>query len=170
MRARTPHASWSPITGIELPWLDAIPHGLDLIEPTDAEWRDEGGEGLVREAITGCVGPGRGVSVATKMLHLKRPALFPVIDQLVAEMVGAPLSTEAPPNVRAQQATRVVLHLRGEGRRNIEALRDIQRDLESAGFGRSLVRILDAVLWSSHPAAGSKAARRVLSCELDGRA
>jgi hypothetical protein len=166
MRARTAHATWSSIVKVHLPWLEEIDGGLDLIESDDAQWDSAEAERLVGAALAGCVGRGRGVSVATKMLHLKRPRLFPVLDQLVADMLGAPISTEAPPDVRAAQATRLVVHLRDQGQRNVGALRQIQNDLAAKKLERSLVRILDAILWSSHPAAGFQAARRVFECRV----
>ena len=33
---------------------------------------------------------------------------------------------------------------------------------------RSLVRILDAILWLAHPAAGNTGAKRVLACRMEG--
>jgi hypothetical protein len=166
MRARTPHDRWASITETPLPWLRAIEPALDLIETNDEQWNTTGGERLVDAALAASVGPGRGVSVATKMLHLKRPRLFPVLDLLVAEMLGARISPEAPPDVRARQATRLVLHLRDQGRHNIRGLREIQTSLTQEKMERTLVRILDAVLWLSHPGAGVGGTRRIFECRL----
>lgn len=102
------------------------------------------------------------------MLHLKRPRLFPILDRLVVEMFGGTLAEDAQPAVRAQLAANVVLHVREQGMRNIHALREIQSELARLDLARSLVRILDAILWLSHPAAGTSGARRVLSCRMDG--
>jgi hypothetical protein len=100
------------------------------------------------------------------MLHLKRPRLFPVLDSLVAEMLAAPISAEAPTDVRLAQAQRLVTHLRQEGGRNLEALLLLQEQLSTAGAVRSLVRILDAVLWVSHPAAGLGGTRKSIAVRL----
>jgi hypothetical protein len=89
------------------------------------------------------IGPGRGLSVGTKVLHLKRPRMFPVLDRLVLERLGV---TASVPVVR------VIEHLRGDGVRNLDRLLEIQRAI--APRERSLVRILDVLVWSSHPAAG----------------
>lgn len=153
MRARTAHSRWAPITGIHLSWLEEIDPRLDLIEADDAQWEMADGERLVGAALAAVVGQGRGVAVATKMLHLKRPRLFPILDRFVMEMLGGRIADSAPPNLRAQEATRLVVHLRSQGRDNIRALREIQAQLSENGFERSLVRILDAILWPSHPAA-----------------
>jgi hypothetical protein len=146
--------------------LTAIDPGLDLIEADDEAWKAADAERLVGAALTASIGQGRGVSVATKMLHLKRPRLFPVLDQLVAEMVGARISPDAPSDLRAQQATRLVLHLREQGRNNVRVLRGIQAMLAGEKIERSLVRILDAILWLSHPAAGIGGTRRIFECRL----
>src|SRR2546425_7620350 len=47
---------------------------------------------------------------------------------------------------------KVVEHLRGEGTRNLAALREIQAAI--APLQRSLVRLLDIILWASPRAAG----------------
>jgi Family of unknown function (DUF6308) len=166
MRARTAHDRWATITGIHLPWLHAIDPDLDLIEADDQTWNRADAEALIGAALSAVIGPGRGASVGTKMLHLKRPRLFPVIDQLVAQMLGAQIS-EAPADVRARQAARLVVHLRGQGRNNIDPLRRIQRRLAGQNVQRSLVRILDAILWSSHPAVSFRSVHRVLACRVE---
>jgi hypothetical protein len=167
MRARTPHARWQPLFGAQLPWLAAIPVDLDLIETEDQAWEATGAPELIEAALIGIVGVGRGVSVGTKMLHLKRPRLFPILDELVLQLLGAGISPDAPPEARARRAAVVVLHLRREGLKNSEALRAISASLGESGCDRSLVRILDAVLWLSHPAAGG--VRRVFECRLAAR-
>ena len=94
------------------------------------------------------LGPYRNHAVATKVLHLKRPLLIPILDSLVVEQIGG--GERTPP-------IDLVLHLRAEGQRNRFALRQVQASLEEARITRPLVRILDVLLWSGHPAAGLKA-------------
>jgi hypothetical protein len=155
MRARTPIEAWRAILERPLPSLVAIPGDLDLIATGDHDWQRLRGDELVSDALSEIVGPRRGVSVATKMLHLKRPLLFPVLDSLVAQMLGAAISDDAARSVKVERSTQLVLHLRREGRENLDGLRELQHRLEQTGVRRSLVRILDAVLWLSHPAAGA---------------
>jgi hypothetical protein len=95
------------------------------------------------------------------MLHLKRPRLFPVLDSLVAQMLGGTVADDAPVGVRVARATELTTHVRREGRRNLAVLTELQRRLDEAGIERSLVRILDAALWLSHPAAGSGGGRSI---------
>lgn len=114
----------------------------------DGEWSRVGGAERLAEAIEASVGPYRQLSVATKVLHLKRPRLFPVLDSLVIEQIGGLAHVKRP--------ARLLLHLREQGQRNFPALRAAQKYLAARHppYERSLVRILDALLWATHPTAG----------------
>jgi hypothetical protein len=83
-------------------------------------------------------------------------------------MLGGTLAEDAAPEVRVQLAANLMLHLRPQGIRNLDALREIQSHRARLNLARSLVRILDAILWLAHPAAGNLGARRVLACRLEG--
>ena len=153
--------AWEPLLDRRLEWLEAIPTDFDLITASPNGWGRLRGDALVRAALLACVGSGRGVSVATKMLHLKRPRLFPVLDSFVAQMLGGTTADDAPVAIRVARATELTTHIRREGRRNLVVLLELQRRLEHERFARSLVRILDAALWLSHPAAGSGLGRLI---------
>jgi hypothetical protein len=57
--------------------------------------------------------------------------------------------------------------VRREGRRNIEVLRSIQQKRHEEGdIDRPLARILDGVVWFSHPAAGVSGATRTIDVRL----
>lgn len=150
MRARSPHSAWQALTTAvdELPWLSAIDPDWDLIGTDDEEWSRAGANQLLAAAIEAAVGPYRRLSVATKVLHLKRPRLFPVLDSLVVDLIGGAAYMSQPANLLA--------HLRAQGRANLAVLTAIQQHLASqtTPYQRSFVRILDALLWSSHPTAG----------------
>ncbi|HEV8053367.1 MAG TPA: DUF6308 family protein, partial [Candidatus Limnocylindrales bacterium] len=102
----------------------------------------------VADAIAEMRAAHRGHAVITKMLHLKRPSLVPVLDSLVIDQLGG----------RGKSVEQVLEHLRSVGRSNLDALRQIQTHLVSlTGYDqrpidRTTVRILDALLWSTHPA------------------
>lgn len=115
----------------------------------DTEWSRVGGERLLAAAIEASVAPYRQLSVATKVLHLKRPRLFPVLDSLVVEQIGGLAYVK-------NQPARLLVHLREQGRRNLPVLRSTQAVLAAhrPPYERTLVRILDALLWSTHPTAG----------------
>lgn len=154
MRARSSHQWWEPILNRDLDWLTALDPTLDLIGASDDEWRAVEGESLTAAALAAAIGPHRGPSVASKVLHLKRPRLFPVLDDFVAVMLGVNMPDDAPRARRVKIAVDLVLHLRAQGRANLEQLQTIHSSLVAQGVDRSLVRILDAIVWFSHPAAG----------------
>jgi hypothetical protein len=67
----------------------------------------------------------------------------------VARAVGVQLSAEASASVRVGQARRIVEHFRaavGEVRPQLE---QVDAHLRAAGIERSLMRILDALIWCS---------------------
>jgi len=89
MRARSSHRWWAPVVDRDLDWLSAIDPSLDLVLASDDEWRAAEGERFTAAALAAAIGPNRGPSVAAKVLHLKRPRLFPVLDDFVAVMLGS---------------------------------------------------------------------------------
>lgn len=58
----------------------------------------------MKTALIGIAAPGRNVSVATKMMHLKRPKLFPVLDALVVQSIGGKYYTGKFPDRRADRS------------------------------------------------------------------
>lgn len=115
MRARSSHQHWEPIANRDLGWLAAIDPGLDLLAADDEQWRRAGGARLSQGALRNAIGPYRGPSVVTKVLHLKRPRLFPVLDDFVAVMLGVNMPTDARPARRAELAWTLMAHLREQG-------------------------------------------------------
>jgi len=83
MRSRSKHSLWDPVLASDQRWLRAIPADLDLVEADEDEWTAANGDALLAGAIGACIHPGIGLAGATKLLHLKRPRLIPIMDQLV---------------------------------------------------------------------------------------
>lgn len=142
---------WEPLFEAgDLPWLQALDPSWDPTTMDDATWRRLRVADRVAEAIAELISvKGRGVAQATKLLHLKRPALVPVMDTLVARALGARLSPDAPAATRVEQARAIVEHVRLaviEVRAQLDAVRAY---LNGVGIERSRVRILDALLWCS---------------------
>ena len=165
MGARTAYARWEPILNKRRRWIQELDPRLDLIATGDRNWRSREGDRLVHRALAGILGPGRNIAVATKVLHLKWPRLFPILDRFVVELLGGRFSAEA--DERAQDAAELILHMRQEARRNLPVLRTVQVGLRADGRTLSLVRVLDSILWAAHPAANSEAlAGRVIACRL----
>ena len=151
MRARSKPEVWQDLYAEQhLPWLAALSPEWDLLAD-DAIWAAEGIPAAITGALLGIIAPYRNVSVATKMLHLKRPALFPVLDRLVVESVKGHISSTASPTTKASQSLAVIQHLRGEIRAHEGEIVEIQARLRVIGVNRTTTRIMDGLLWMTHP-------------------
>jgi hypothetical protein len=143
MRARSPQKAWTSVKDRDLAWLAAVSRHWDLAQLGDVHWRHKVAP-VLETALSALMQKGRGVSVSTKMLHLKRPKLVPVLDRLVVEQLGS-----ASPTTPAK-AVALIDHLRQVAQQNSEALQRIVKHLGVQGIDRSRVRILDVLLWGSH--------------------
>lgn len=152
--ARSPHKEWIRFTNDPKPLeaLEAIGHDWSLLEMSQADWVGHHVADRIADVLDVLRGPHRNAAVLSKVLHLKRPALIPVLDSLIGQQVGWTLGV--PPIA-------LIEHLRREGVANLEVLRAAQSHLRTLGVERTLVRIFDALLWISHPAAS-------LASRLDG--
>jgi hypothetical protein len=168
MRARSSHKFWQPVFNDNQTWLSGIGVDLDIIETNDPEWEAARGAELVSVAIAACIRPHIALARATKVLHLKRPKVFPVLDELVVQVMGVNLPDDPTREKRIDMAQRVTAAIRREGRANIAALRAIQGQLPADGPKLSLVRILDICLWFSHPAAGVRGVAREIRVGFRG--
>jgi hypothetical protein len=166
MRARSSHKFWQPVFDGDQAWLSEIGVDLDIVETDDAEWRAARGAELVSAAIASCIRPHIALARATKVLHLKRPKVFPVLDELVVQVMGINLPDDPSREKRIEIAQRATAAIRQQGRANIEPLRAIQVQLPADGPTLSLVRILDICLWFSHPAAGVRGVAREIRVGL----
>lgn len=142
MRTRSPHSAWDLLTKSrkDLPWLAAIPLAFDLFAAGEASWKRI--RPFAAEGLAAMLAPHRGLSTGSKVLHLKRPRLFPVLDAFVVQQVG----------LGKRPVIEILDHFRGVGRANADALALVAANLADAGIQRSRVRMLDALLWMSHPA------------------
>lgn len=153
MRARTKPEVWHPLHDAgNLNWLEAVDPDWDLLSMPQDEFDQRNMGAVVEQLAFSMLRKWINVSVATKMLHLKRPRLMPVLDPLVVAQLGARISTTAKFETRAKQIREVVLFVREQGLANGNELTAIKAHLASRGKERTLVRVLDALLWSSHPA------------------
>jgi hypothetical protein len=142
-------ALWEPFT-VDLPWLTAIGRDWDLVTMPAAEWETAKVTEVVMQAIATLISVrGRGVAQATKLLHLKRPALVPVIDSFVASAIGARLSADGSVDTRAAQSRAIIDHFRSIGGELRPQLEQVDAHLRVSGIERTLARILDALIWCS---------------------
>ncbi|MGH3138449.1 MAG: DUF6308 family protein [Gaiellales bacterium] len=153
-RARSGHVRWQELIADRAPaWLAAIDPGWDAALTDESEWERAEIRSKVEAAFTAMCGPYRGLSVASKMLHLKRPRLIPLLDALVVELLGPSVPSAAAPEVKAEYAARAIAHLAVQARANRAALVSLQHRLGKEGIELSAIRLIDILLWSSHPAA-----------------
>ncbi len=147
--ARSQRVKWDGIIGAgDLPWLAGLDPGWDLVTMDEAAWQAAHVDAALLAALEAVDRPFLRRAVVTKVLHLKRPRLVPVLDSLVIRQLGGQL-LDSPPG-----SLRVIAHLRAVGRENLAAVCETQHFLSDRGLHRSLVRILDALLWSRDPASG----------------
>jgi hypothetical protein len=147
MSMRSPKAAWSTFTtGGSQTWLQALDRKWDIIEMSDRAWVQKGCQATIGAAVMALNGKDRRAAGVTKMLHLKRPRLIPICDSLVMQMMGQNAS-DGPSTCRLIEA------IRQTGRANRRQLQMISQELQTIGISRSLVRILDAVMWFDAPTA-----------------
>lgn len=150
MRARSKKETWEDLVAVgHLDWLAGVSTVWDLLM-TPERWQTA--EPAIKSALVGITARGRNVSVATKMLHLKRPELFPVLDALVVESIGGKYYTGKFADRRADRSLQFVEHLRGQGIASRAALEEIQARLAAVELPRTITRILDGLLWTTNPA------------------
>ena len=107
------------------------------------EWDNADVPHLLEALFGAIVAHGIGVSRATKVLHIKRPALISVCDSYVLQLLGIPGQSTA-------SGVAALVHLREEGRRNHSRLQDLRDRLrDECGISRSLVRIMDVLIWGA---------------------
>ena len=125
----------------DLPWLAALGERPDLILCSTEAWRRL--EPLAAEAIKALWGLHRNRAVVTKLLHLKRPGLFPIIDKFVAWALASPLPGSP------EDVMRLLIRIREIGRENLKELRSLRSDLcpSHGRYQRSFVRLLEVALW-----------------------
>lgn len=127
----------------------AVATALELIPPTTSMSDPEATipwpalSSLFAAALTPAT-PGVSVSVATKILHKKRPGIIPILDEFVETyLVQTYAATEMTPLALTQ------LFKREYDAANVNgALTDIETVLGPAGVVLSPVRVLDKLLWA----------------------
>lgn len=124
------------------PWLRALDRSWELMDAPDEIWDRQIGP-KIDAAFAAMIGPHRQITGVSKVLHLKRPKLVPILDRLVLEQLGG---VNAKPGV-------LVSHYRAQMTCNRKAIVQITEMLAAKnGIERTPVRIMDAILWTAHPA------------------
>ena len=137
----------------DIPEIEAMRDDWELMTLDDDVWRNQAVP-AIRAALER-LNPihGMGPAIMTKVLGLKRPRLVPLCDSYVLELLGVAVPTERERRPRRPERLIAAIQLlRAQGQANLETLQAIQRRLACADYERTLARILDALLWSVHPA------------------
>lgn len=152
MMARTGYGHWAEFTHSTDPlaWLQALEPSWDLFTMDDGAWVAAQCEARILAALTAVMAPYRTTSITTKLLHLKRPKLIPICDSYVCAMVGKRAGSAA-------DTAKLIMKVRDIGQANLAALMEISKRLTSIGIDRTLVRILDSLLWSGFQERGPDA-------------
>jgi hypothetical protein len=74
----------------------------------------------------------------------RRPALIPICDSYVLQLMGIPGNTGG-------SAAALIQHLRDSREELLPVLDDIQARLRAVGIDRTVVRIMDILVWGSRP-------------------
>ncbi len=145
MSARSPHADWHGLIAHgDMSELHVIDPTWDLFLTREEVWTKESVPEKLAALFNLVIGKGIGISRATKVLHIKRPHLIPVCDSYVLHLMGIP-------GEDAASGVALIQHLRSLAHDLLPALQDLQRQLRERGCDRTLVRIVDGLIWSSHP-------------------
>lgn len=145
MGARSPRADWAKlIKRGDLPELKALSQNLDLFQTSDGRWSKERVPARLAALFNAVIGKGIGIARATKVLHIKRPRLIPVCDSYVLRLMGIP-------DVGAESGLALVEQIRAIRNDLLPTLLDLQVRLRERGCDRTLVRILDSLLWNGYP-------------------
>jgi len=152
MMARTQYVHWAQFTESDEPlaWLRALGASWDHFTMDDEAWVAAQCERRILAALTGLMAPYRTTSITTKLLHLKRPKLIPICDSYVTAMIQKRAGD-------AGETTKLIVAVRVIGRENLDSLVEVSKRLASIGIDRTLVRILDALLWSDFQNQGPEA-------------
>ena len=134
--------------------LKALSPEWDAAATGEEEWAAQDVSARLEAAFAVLCGPYRGISVASKLLHLKRPRLIPLLDALVLEQLGVPVPGGNDDGVRAAAAAELTTHLAAQARANRDALAELRSELADEEPDLTAIRLIDILLWASHPAAG----------------
>lgn len=160
MHMRSPMKAWQAFaTGAALPWLTVIDNDWSLSELDGSAWQEARDRLLaaVRELLQS---KGIAIAGATKILHMKRPCLVPILDSYVGQVLGTP-KPESHKSRQVDWAAAMFDLLRSQLRDNAAVIASVTRYLAEQGLVRFPVRVLDALLWSAMPGSPFYGAMRI---------
>jgi hypothetical protein len=127
--------------------LEALPRNVHLADVSEDEYPAirEGIEAALREFVGD--GEYRGLTVASKALHLKRPMLMPICDSYAVAVLKIPLKADASKAERVAaglEASDMIWQAVKDNRAELDGICAL---LDDRALPRAPVRVLDALLW-----------------------
>ena len=120
-----------------------------LGEISEKEWRDYRGK-LYHLLLSFCSIKGVGIAVATKILHLKRPKLIPILDSFVVKfLTGIDVQNVWDKLYLAEIGVKTIDVIRKDIQTNLEAFTQLQKNLSDLPIPLSIVRLYDILVWST---------------------
>ena len=145
-RIRTTVWDWL-VEDADVSVLEALPRNVHLADVSEDEYPAirEGIEATLREFVGD--GEYRGLTVASKAVHLKRPMLMPICDSYAVAVLKIPLKADASKAERVAaglEASDMIWQAVKDNRAELDVICAL---LDERAFPRTPVRVLDALLW-----------------------
>lgn len=131
---------------------EAVPHDLDFRDLPDDPREHDGYKGLTRLYESFTAGTGIKQAKATKLLHLKRPLLVPIVDSIMTEHYRPAAETTA--RGFGEALPQFWATIWREARANEPVLRGVVEELRAQGVAQErvarlpLLRLHDILVWS----------------------
>lgn len=127
----------------------AVIDNRELGKISEEEWRDYKVK-LYNLLLSICSIKGVGIAVATKILHLKRPKLMPILDSFVVKFLfGIDTQNVWDKQYLAEIGVKTIDVIRKDIRRNLEAFTRLQERLSDLPIPLNIVRLYDILVWST---------------------
>lgn len=127
----------------------AVIDNRELGDISREEWRDYK-EKLYNLLISFCSIKGVGIAVATKILHLKRPKLIPILDSFVVKfLTGIDTGNVWNKQHLIEIAIKAMEIVREDIRENREVFIILQEKLSNLPIPLERVRLFDILVWST---------------------
>lgn len=145
----TPLAAKGLISSDVIPLILEKIQNVDLDEVSDNSWIEN--KLTMKELLRACLQiPGVGLAVATKVLHLKRPKLIPILDSFVMKfLTGVDISTVSEDASLLECGIDALEIVRKDLINNHEALCSLQKQLTDLPIPVGRIRLYDILCWST---------------------
>lgn len=133
--------------------LGKVPAGLDLLDVIQGD--DVPGAEGISQAIAAMIQiPRVKLSVATKILHKKRPGLIPILDNVVESHYFPRWCQPVPGRGWGEYAVALIRVIHQDMLSVAVELRELESELEEAGTPLTPCRILNILIWIARVGSG----------------